>query len=133
MNARLIVAIISSLFEEALLVVVVLWVLPEFGIVIPLVALITVMVLMAANSVTFYFIGSRALRQRVLLGLPSMVGTSGKVATRLCPWGTVRIKAELWQAEAVDGEIAAGTPVIVVAQDGLRLRVKPENGKDSAK
>jgi len=133
MNARLIVAIISSLFEEALLVIVVLWVLPGFGIIIPLAALIAVMVLMAANSVTFYFIGSRALRQRVLLGLPSMTGTSGKVVIRLCPKGTVRIKSELWQAEAVDGEIAVGTPVIVVAQDGLRLQVKPESGQDSAK
>ena len=133
MNARLIVAIISSLFEEALLVIVVLWVLPGFGIIIPLGALIAVMVLMAANSVTFYFIGSRALRQRVLLGLPSMTGTSGKVVIRLCPKGTVRIKSELWQAEAVDGEIAVGTPVIVVAQDGLRLQVKPESGQDSAK
>ena len=133
MSARLIVAIISSLFEEALLVIIVLWVLPEFGIIIPLGALIAVVVLMAANSVTFYFIGSRALGQRVLLGLPSMTGTSGKVTTRICPKGTVRIKAELWQAEAVDGEIAVGTPVIVVAQDGLRLRVRPETEQDSAK
>jgi membrane-bound serine protease (ClpP class) len=127
MNTRLIIAIGSSLFEEVLLVVAVLWLLPQYGIIIPLWILIAVMVLMLVNSVVFYIIGSRALSRKMLQGLPSMVGMCGETATVLAPGGTVSIKSELWQAEAIDGEIETRVVVRVVSQNGLRLRVCREH------
>lgn len=123
MNTRLVVAVISSIFEEALLAGAVLWLLPYYGIVIPLWVLIALMVLLAVNSVTFYIIGSRALRRKMLRGLPDMVGMCGCVTTALAPKGTVRIGSERWQARADGGDIAAGAEIEVVAQDGLLLKV----------
>jgi membrane-bound ClpP family serine protease len=132
MTVRLIWAIISNLLEEAALVVIVLWGLPELGINIPLVGLISLMVVWGIISVIIYQLGSRALRRRTLAGLPIMVGTEGQVVSALAPKGLVRIKGELWKAMSSGVNIEAGEDVIVVGQDGLGLIVdKP--GSDKSK
>lgn len=130
MTARLIFAIISTLLEEAALVVIVLWGLPELGIhSFPLAGLIALMAAWGAYSVITYRIGSRALRKKAVAGLPAMVGTKGKVVSPLAPKGVVRIKGELWGATSSGANIDAGEEVVVVGQDGLRLVVdKHSNG-----
>ena len=127
MMARLIIAVISGLAEEAALVVVVLLFLPRFGIEIPLWALICLMVALAANNAVFYLIGSRALKKEPLVGLPAMVGSEGEVVRELSLQGLVKIKGELWQATSAGEEIAAGETVTAVGQDGLRLIVSRSN------
>ncbi len=123
MTIRLVWSIISNLLEEAALVVIVLWGLPELGINIPLAGLIALMVVWGVISVTTYRLGSRALRRRIVAGLPVMVGTEGKVVSALAPKGLVRIKGELWKAMSSGVNIDAGEDVVVVEQDGLRLIV----------
>jgi membrane protein implicated in regulation of membrane protease activity len=54
---------------------------------------------------------------------PGLVGARGRAVERLGPAGYVRVDGELWRAEAVDGEIAAGTEVVVREARGLTLRV----------
>ena len=124
MMARLILTIISTLLEEAALVVIVLWGLPRIGIQLPLSGLIAVMVVWSAYSVFTYRIGSRALRQKPVISLPDMVGCQGEVVSPLAPEGLVRIRGELWVAKSDSGEMKVGREVSVVKQDSLKLLVR---------
>ena len=131
MTARLIWAIVSNLLEEAALVVIVLWGLPELGIHIPLAGLITLMVAWGAISVIVYRIGSRALGRKAVAGLPSMLGTKGKVVSPLAPKGVVRIKGELWEATSSGTNVDVGEEVVVVGQEGLKLIVDKNSSGNS--
>ena len=130
MMARLILAIISTLLEEAALVVIVLWGLPQIGIQLPLPGLLAVMVVWGAYSVFTYRIGSRALRQKPVMSLPDMVGCQGKVVSPLAPEGLVKIRGELWVAKSDSGEMKVGKEVIVVRQDSLKLLVRESSATD---
>jgi len=129
MTARLIYAIVSILLEEAAIVVIALWGLPQLDIEIPLGVLITVMVLFLALSILLYQAGSRALRQKPV-PLSVMIGTKGKVVSPLAPVGLIKIKDELWQAESVSGKIDVGKEVMVTGQDGLKLIARKRNSDD---
>ena len=130
MTARLIFAILSTLMEEAALVVIVLWGLPQLGIQIPLAGLIALMAAWLAFSVFIYQMGSRALRKKPIVGLPAMVGSKGKVVSPLAPEGLIKIKGELWVAKSAGRRIDAGEEIIVVGQDGLKLIVRKGNAND---
>jgi len=127
MTARLIYSIVSTSLEEAALVVIWRWGLPQLGIQLPLSVLIAVMVVWAAFAVTLFMIGTRALRRKTLVGLPSMVGSRGRVVSPLGPEGQVMIKGELWGAESADDDIDSGEKVMVVGQEGLKLIVRKGN------
>ena len=131
MSARLILAIVSTLLEEAALVVIVLWGLPEIDVHIPLWGLIALMVVWAVSSIIMYRIGSGTLRKKPVIGLPTMVGSKGKAVSPLDPEGIVTVKGELWQAKSEDEKIGTGEQIIVVGQDGLRLIVRKGNIGDS--
>lgn len=124
MTARLILAIVSLILEEAAIAVIVLMGLPRLGINLPLPALIAVMVLWLVYAVVTYRIGSSALRRKPLVSLPDMLGGRGKVVRRLAPEGLVRIKGELWVAKSAGKQIDVGKEIIVVEQDGLKLVVR---------
>ncbi len=129
--ARLIYDVISTLLEEAALVAIVLWALPQIGVQIPLAGLIALMTAWLAYSVITYQMGSRALKRKPMVSLPDMVGGKGKVVSPLAPDGLVKIKGELWAAKSVDSKIDVGDEVIVVEQDGLKLVVcKSGTGDD---
>ncbi len=130
MTGRLVLAIISSLLEEAALVAIVLFGLPQLDIHIPLAGLIAMMIALGAFDVFTYQMGSRALRKKPVIGLPDMVGSKGKVVSPLAPEGLVRIKDELWVAKSVDRKINTGKEVIVVEQDGLKLVVRKSSTSD---
>ncbi len=140
MNGRLILAIISTLLEEAALAVIVLLGLPYLGIRIPLAGLVALMAVWGAFSVFTYRMGSRALRRKPVVGLPDMTDSKGKVASLIAPEGKVvsliapeglvRIKGELWVAESESGEMSPGEDLIVVGQDGLKLIVRKSSTGD---
>jgi len=131
MSGRLVLAIVSTLLEEAALVVIVRLGLPQLGIQIPLGGLIALMVAWLAWSVIIYQMGSRALRKKPLISLPNMVGSKGEVVSPLAPEGLVRIKGELWVAKSASGEMNLGEEVAVVEQDGLKLVVCKNSSSDS--
>jgi len=81
MSGRLILAIVSTLLEEAALVAIVLVGLPELGISIPLPGLIALMVAWAAVTVFTYRSGSRALRSKTVTGPGAILGRHGKVVS----------------------------------------------------
>lgn len=122
--ARLIFAVVSTILEEAAIVVIVRWALPEIDVHIPLWGLIIVMVVWGAYSVITYRLGSRALGQKPLISLPEMVGSKGEVVSPLAPEGLIKIRGELWMAKSAGGDdIELGGKVIVVGQDSLKLVV----------
>ena len=122
-TARLILAIVSIALEEVALWVIWRWGLPELGIELPVSALIAVMVAWLVFSVTTFSMVTRVLRKRATVGLPTMIGSKGKVARMLAPEGMVRIKGELWGATSTEGNISEGEVVTVVGEDGLKLIV----------
>jgi membrane-bound serine protease (ClpP class) len=60
-------------------------------------------------------------------GVKDMVGRTAIARTALQPRGQVYLHGELWEAEASDGDIAAGGEVVVEAVEGLTLRVAPSH------
>jgi membrane-bound ClpP family serine protease len=124
MTGRLIIAIVTTLIEEAALAVVVLWGLPLLGINLHIGVLIGLMAALAAYAITTYRLGSRALKRKPVVGLPDMVGARGKTVSDLAPEGTVMIKGELWESKAEGRRINAGVKVTVVGQEGLKLVVR---------
>ena len=132
MSGRLIVAIISTLAEEMVLVIVVLWGLPQIGIEIPLPGLIILMALWAGFAVFSYQMGSRALKRELVHNLPVSAGSTGKVVRRLAPDGMIKVRNELWDARSASGNIEVGQEVIVIGHDGLKLIVNRKSIEDKS-
>ena len=126
MTTRLIIAIVTTLIEEAAMAVVVLWLLPKVDVHLPLFVLVIIMLAWAAYAIITYRLGSRALKKKLVVGLPGMVGSRGKTVSDLAPEGTVKIKGELWDSRAEGRRINAGVWVTVVGQEGLKLIVRRE-------
>jgi membrane protein implicated in regulation of membrane protease activity len=124
MNTRLIVAIVTSLIDELIIVGVILWVLPRFGIRIPWWGLTLIIVAFVIYAVTVFVLGSRILKKKALAGLSDMLGMEGKTTGRLAPHGFVKIAGELWEADSQSGSLEAGVVVVVVGQQGLKLLVR---------
>ncbi|OGO30893.1 MAG: hypothetical protein A2Z29_01415 [Chloroflexi bacterium RBG_16_56_11] len=127
-SARLLLAIISTGAEEVAIWAVWRWLLPEAGIYLPVALLVVVMVGWAGIAAWLFVFTSRTLKKDVPAGLPSMVGTTGRVASDLDPEGLVKIGGELWGAVSTGGDIYAGAKIVVVAQDGLKLFVSKMDG-----
>ena len=132
MTARLVLAIVSTLLEEAALVVIVLLGLPKLGIHMPLAGLIALMAAWCAYSIFTYRMGSRALRRKPEIALP-LVGSKGEVVSPLAPEGLISIRGELWIAKSAGGRMDTGEEVTVVEQDGLKLVVCKSNISEEAK
>jgi membrane-bound ClpP family serine protease len=124
-NFKLIGAILLSLADEAIILIVVIIVLSQFGIDIPLWAIIITVLIFIAITFVIY----RSLRKNPQLGFENMLGLSGLAIENIGRKGTVRIEGELWAAKAKDENIKVGTQILVVEQTGLKLTVvkKPEN------
>jgi membrane-bound serine protease (ClpP class) len=66
----------------------------------------------------------QAQRKRAVTGREGLIGTLAHARTSLDPEGTVLVKGELWAASAVDGPVAPGQQVEIVAVDGFHLQVR---------
>ena len=130
-TARLILAIVSTSLEEVAIYVIWRWLLPEFGIYLPLSVLIGVMVAWAVFAIALFVFTTRTLKKQTVVGLPTMIGSKGKVASSLVPEGLVRIRGELWGATSTEGNVDTGEEVEVVGEDGLKLVVR-KSGKSKS-
>jgi membrane-bound ClpP family serine protease len=130
LTGRLIIAVISTILEEAAIAVIVLWGLPQININIPLWGMIMIMVAWLTYSIFTFRMGTRALKKTPVGNLPNMVGSKGEVVSRLAPQGIVKIKGELWVAKSASGDLESGGEVIVVEQNRLKLVVRDINTHD---
>jgi membrane-bound serine protease (ClpP class) len=130
-RSLLIWRIFTSLLEEAALVAVVLWGLPLMNVHLPVWTLVPTSIALGVWNVYTYRQASRAMRVKPVAGLEDMIGTRGEVVGRLNPSGQVKIRGELWTAEAESGEMKSGRKVVVVGQKGLRLTVRETDQDES--
>jgi membrane-bound serine protease (ClpP class) len=56
-----------------------------------------------------------------------LVGATGIAETALDPAGRVRVRGESWAAESVGGPVPAGSAILVLGVQGIRLDVVPES------
>ncbi len=87
----------------------------------------TIIALALATGGFFAFAIGKALaaqRRRPTTGMEGMIGEVGEARQTLAPAGMVLVHGELWRAEADGGPIADGERVVVIGQEGFRLRVK---------
>jgi membrane-bound ClpP family serine protease len=124
MNVRLIIAIVTSLIDEVIILAIILFVLPIFDIHIPWWGIVLIVIAFLVYAVGTFIIGTRILKKKPLPGLTDMTGTEGKVVSPLTPKGFVRIESELWEAKAEKDPLEKGADVVVVSQNGLKLVVR---------
>ena len=130
LTGRLIIAIISTILEEAAIVVIVLWGLPQINVNLPLWGLILIMIAWLSYSIFTFRMGTKALKNTPVANLPNMVGSKGRVVSKLVPQGMIRIKGELWVAKSKSGSLEPGGEVIVIGQERLKLVVQ-DTSKDN--
>jgi membrane protein implicated in regulation of membrane protease activity len=114
--------IITTLVEEAALVAVALWLLPSFGINIPLWSLILLMLALGVYAGIAYWLGKKALGKKLMIS-PD-IGSRGQTTTPISPTGYVRVNGELWQASS-SSTIGAGEEIAVVGMKGMMLLISP--------
>jgi membrane-bound serine protease (ClpP class) len=117
-------ALVTTLLEEVALVAVVLWLLPRFGINIPLWGLILLMVALGAYAYITYRLSQKALDKKPMISPEAIVGSKCKATTPLAPEGYIRVSGELWRASS-SSNVNAGEEVIVVGIEGMTLLVSP--------
>jgi membrane-bound ClpP family serine protease len=127
-RTRLILAIISTGLEEVAIWAVWTRVFPGYGIRLPWLPLIIIMVAWAAFCTWLFVFTTRTLKRQSQAGISSIVGMRGKVTRPLDPDGMVKIRGEFWGAVSDEGKIEAGTEIVVVGQNGLKLSVRKTNG-----
>jgi membrane-bound serine protease (ClpP class) len=91
--------------------------------------LLTMAITTAAFGVLIVYgvIRSRRVSMAVAGGATVAIGAPGQVRSPLVPLGSVSAGGEEWTARTADGRpLARGTPVRVVAVDGLTLTVEPD-------
>jgi len=113
-------AITTSLLEQAALVAVVLWLLPRAAINIPLWGLILMMIALGIYNYTNYRLNKKALAKKPIIS-PD-IGSRGRAATPISPTGYVRVNGELWRASS-SVTIDAGQEIVVVGMDGMTLLI----------
>ena len=128
----MIIAIVTSLIDEVIILAIILFGLPRLGIQIPLYGIVLIVLFFGAYAFIFFRLGSGTLRKKPLAGLTDMVGVEGRTASRLNPEGYVMIHGELWESRAHNGVLPKGTDVIVVDQYGLKLVVRPRQASDES-
>ncbi|HEX8960189.1 MAG TPA: nodulation protein NfeD [Geobacteraceae bacterium] len=79
-----------------------------------------------ATSLFFLVAVTKAVqvhRRKPVTGAEGLVGESGRAETDLAPEGKVFVRGEYWDAVS-DERVAAGEKVMVVAVEGMRVRVR---------
>jgi len=117
-----VLAITTTLLEQAALVAVVLWLLPRAAINIPLWGLILMMIALGVYNYITYRLGKKALVKKPMIS-PD-IGSRGRTTTPISPKGYVRVNGELWQASS-SSTIGAGEEIAVVGIEGMTLLISP--------
>ncbi len=117
--------IIVSLLEGAAIVAIVLWLLPHWGIRIPVWGLIIIVLAFGVYQLVTYRLGKRALTRKPVVSPDAMVGSYGKATTSLVPDGYVQLDGELWRAYSIGPHASKGDEVVVREVKGLTLYVTP--------
>src|SRR5574341_305752 len=86
-------------------------------------ALLPVILVFAAFTVTLVRLVLQAQRRRAQTGREGLVAQRAQAETELAPEGWVLVQGERWRARSAE-RVAAGETVVVEAVEGLLLRVR---------
>ena len=125
-----VLAVVSSILEQGVLVAVVLWLLPRFGINIPLWALVVMMIALGLYGYVGYRLGRTALERKPMMASEAMLGSQCTVMTPLAPRGYVKVGSEMWRASSRGLVIEKGQEVVIVGMEELTLLVVPLDSDD---
>jgi len=117
-------SLISTIIEEIAIAVLLLWILPAFGVKVPPWVVAAVMACFAVYCYIMYRVGHPTVLYGGVTGPDAIVGSSGIVETIMQTEVYVRVQGELWKASCPGSEPKAGDEVIVTAIDGLSLTVR---------
>ena len=117
--------IATGLLKGAALAAISLWLLPLWGINIPIWGLSSIAVAFIIYEIVTFRLGRRALERKPVIWRGAIVGCCGKATTPLAPKGYVKVQGELWQALCNDRDIDEGDDIVVLELDRLTLRVAP--------
>jgi membrane-bound serine protease (ClpP class) len=125
-----VLAITTSLLEQAALVAVVLWLLPRAAINIPLWGLILMTIALGTYNYINYRLGKKALTKKPMIS-PD-IGSRGRAATPISTIGYVRVNGELWRASS-NATIDAGEEIVVVGIEGMTLLISSTEKDNSTR
>jgi len=87
---------------------------------------ITLLLAYIAKDFLLYPLLRRSYEEDRRTGAEPLIGRTGIAVEELNPAGYVRVRGELWRAEAAGGAVPAGAPVTVVSTDGMTLVVEAQ-------
>ena len=128
-KAYIIFNIATGLLKGAVLLSIVFWLLPLWGINIPMWGLALIIIAFLAYEIVTFKLGRRALERKPVIWSEAMTGRCGKATTDLNPDGYVQVDGELWHAYSDDTSINKGDDIIVVEMNKLTLRVASSTRK----
>lgn len=116
-------SLVTAIIEEAILILLLLWVLPWLGVSIPVWLVIVMALAWGAWSYLTYHLGKRLVGRRPAVGAETLVGARCRTTTPLSPVGYVQVGNELWRACSKVGDIDAEVEVVIVGLKGVTLFV----------
>ena len=126
-------SLITTILEEAVLIAVLTWLLPHFGISVPIWLSVILVLAWAGWSYLTYRLGEKTIGKTPAIGPEAMIGSVCRATTRLCPTGYVQAGPELWRACSIAGDVDAGVEVVVIGMKELTLFVTPSAHTNAAK
>lgn len=100
-----------------------LFLLPYFGINVPIWVIVVASLGWAAWAYIGYSIGAKILAKKPVSGIEAMVGARCRTTTPLSPDGYVRAGSELWKARSTREHVDADVDVTIVDVKGLIVHV----------
>jgi len=131
LRARILGVVFLALLDEILAVLILLFWLPHFGVEIPLFYVVVILLGLAALSYMIYVLVKPVVVRPPVIGAEAMIGLKGEALTKLNPAGLVMVGGEIWRAQALESPIERRERVMVMAVEGLTLKVKkaqPDSG-----
>lgn len=123
MRFRKVTATLIAVLDEIVAAVILLAVLPLFGVAVPLPLVAAVLGGFAVLSFFLYKAINRAYSRTSELEPASLVGCKATAVSSLEPEGFVQLEGVYWKAKASRGSIEKGRTVVVVNVEGLTLEV----------
>ena len=117
-------SIIVSALQAAAIAVLIIVVLPIFGINIPVWGIISILTAYAVFAYIMYRISHPTVLFKPVTSPEAIVGKEGVVEAELNPAGYVRVEGELWKATSSGGDLQKGDIVVVTGMEGLKLTVE---------
>jgi membrane-bound ClpP family serine protease len=118
-NLRLLLMIVISMLDEAVIVAVILVLLSLFGIHLP----VWLILLISLAFLLLTFAIYKLLKRSPQLGFENVIGLEGRAVDTFERGGTARIRGSLWSVDSDGEKIEAGSQIKVIGQTGLKLKV----------